>query len=62
MRYHSRVSICFISKQEIIEFVNKIYAQIYPVEDERNYILSTIGSSITGQSKKDRNSLFLIDI
>jgi hypothetical protein len=47
------------SKQDI-EFVNKIYAQIYPVEDERNYILSTIGSSITGQSKKDRNSLFLI--
>ena len=43
-----------------IEFVNKIYEQIYPIEDERNYILSTIGSSITGQSKKDRNSLFLI--
>ena len=43
-----------------IEFVNKIYEQIYPIVDERNYILSTIGSSITGQSKKDRNSLFLI--
>ena len=43
-----------------IEFVNNIYTQIYPIEDERNYILSTIGSSITGQSKKDRNSLFLI--
>ena len=43
-----------------IDFVNKIYAQIYPIEEERNYILSTIGSSITGESKKDRNSLFLI--
>jgi hypothetical protein len=48
------------STTEDIEFVNKIYSQIYPVENERNYILSTISSAITGESKKDRSSLFLL--
>jgi len=48
------------STQQDRDFINKVYAQIYPLEDERNYILSTIGSAITGESKKDRTSLFLI--
>ena len=48
------------STQQDRDFINKVYSQIYPIEDERNYILSTIGSAITGESKKDRTSLFLL--
>ena len=43
-----------------IKYIENIYKQIYPLEDERDYILSTISSSITGESKKERSSLFLL--
>ena len=48
------------SKREDRDYINNIYNQIYPIKEEHDYILSTIASAITGQSKKDRTSLFLI--
>ena len=48
------------SKRTDRDYVNIIYNQIYPITEERDYILSIIGSAITGQSKKDRSSLFLL--
>ena len=48
------------SKRTDRDYVNNIYNQIYPIIEERDYILSIIGSAITGQSKKDRSSLFLL--
>jgi predicted Holliday junction resolvase-like endonuclease len=42
------------------DFIDSIYSQIYPKEDEKQYILSSISSAISGVSKKDRHALFLL--
>jgi hypothetical protein len=45
------------STEETRKNIQNIYNQIYPIKEERNYILSTLGSSITGESQKVRSSL-----
>ena len=42
------------------DFIDKINSQIYPKADEKQYILSSISSAISGQSQKNRNALFLL--
>ena len=40
--------------------MNQIYDQIYPIQDEKEYIFSSIASALSGISKRDRSSLFLL--
>ena len=48
------------SKKSDRAYMNQIYDQIYPIQDEKEYIFSSIASALSGISKRDRTSLFLL--
>jgi len=40
----------------------KILSQIYPNQDDRNYLLMTLGASLTGKVIRDQSNLFLLGL